>query len=421
MEANVLFGECGKQRMRIQQIMPPLARFFRRPLGLLAALFSVLFSVLPGLAGAINLDASGSFTMSGFYSLTAAKVMRGEAQGSATPWTYQQWQCPCAIQNWEYTGVYEKSKGWQFDQESLVGLQFKKEFTNKLSFTTQLLARTRNPNHGSRPTLDWAYLSWNPSPDTPLTIQAGRMRIPLYYYSDYLYIGYAYPWVRPAPDVYGWPIYAYDGVSATYTTQLGKSAWTLTASTWYGNFTQKNDAYDTLIYYTTPTHESWKKITGAFVAVNNGVFDVRAMLMKHHATIWQDAPGGGRATLLDKQFTRIIGLAGNMDYQNWIVKAEVDRFEQINPDAGIRNIYKYALLGVGYNFGAWTPMYTRSRYTTVNAPIEGRSSQYFSLRWDFMKDTSLKLQYDISKDKSRYPYPFFGDSNLLSVSLQGVF
>jgi hypothetical protein len=386
-------------------------------------IFSVcLLALLPGMAHAVNLDDSGSLTLTGFYSLTGAKVLSGSAQGSSTPWQYQSWKCPCTIQNWEYTGVYEKEKGWQFDQESLLGVQIKKEFTPNFYATTQLVTRALNPNHGSRPTVDWAYLSWSPFKEEPaLTFQAGRLRIPLYYYSDYLYIGYAYPWVRPAPDVYGWPIYAYDGVNVSYKTQLGKSNWAAAGSIWYGNFTQKNNAYDTRIYYTTPTHESWKKITGAFVTLNNGVVEIRGMVMKHRATIWQDNPDGSRNTLLDDKFTRIKGLAVNVDYNNWILKAEVDRFEQIDQPNGINNIYKYALLGVGRSFGNWTPTFTVSRYSTVTQPVEGRSSKYLSLRWDFRANTALKLQYDISKDKSNYPYPFFGDSKLLSLSLQGVF
>lgn len=381
-----------------------------------------LLALLPGMAYAIDLDEKGTLTLTGFYNLTGAKVLSGSAQGSSAPWTYQNYKCPCTIQNWEYTGVYEKSKGWQFDQESLVGVQIKKEFSPTFSATTQLVARSLNPNAGSRPTVDWVYLSWSPFKEVPaLTFQAGRMRIPLYYYSDYLYIGYAYPWVRPAPDVYGWPIYAYDGVNATWKTQLGKSDWSMTASTWYGSFTQKNDAYDTRLYYTTPTNESWKKITGAFVALNNGVVDVRGMIMKHRDTVWQDNANGSRTTLLDNKFTRIAGVAANIDYKNWIVKAEIDRFEQVDKPAGINNIYKYALLGVGHSFGNWTPMYTMSRYTTVTEPIEGRRTQYLSLRWDFKQNTALKVQYDVSKDKSTYPYPFFGDSKLLSVSLQGLF
>jgi predicted porin len=110
-----------------------------------------------------------------------------------------------------------------------------------------------------------------------------------------------------------------------------------------------------------------------------------------------------------------------MDYKNWLVKAEIDRYEQVDASKGLNNVYKYALVGVGYQFGKWTPMYTFSKYTTVQEPIEARNSQYLSLRWDFRKDTALKIQYDISKDKSHYPYPFFGDSKLISVSLQGIF
>lgn len=377
--------------------------------------------MIPAVASAIDLDETGSLKLTGFYSLTGAKVLSGSAQGSSDPWTYQQWKCPCTIQGWEYTGVYEKEKGWQFDQESLFGVQIKKEFSPTLSATTQLVSRALNPNEGSRPTVDWAYLTWQPSNDSKWTYQVGRFRIPLYYYSDYLYIGYAYPWVRPAPDVYGWPIYAYNGANVSYRTQLGDSDWAMTATGWTGSYTQKNDAYYTRIYYTTPTHDSWKKILGGSVSVNNGIFDVRGMLMHHEETAWQDGSDGTASYLLKDQGTTIMGISANMDYKNWLIKSELDRFEQVDMANGINNVYKYALFGVGYTYGAWTPMYTYSQYTTVAEPIEARKSHYLSLRWDFMKNTSLKVQYDISKDKSHYPYKFFGDSKLLSISLQGTF
>lgn len=212
-----------------------------------------------GNAFAIDLTDDGSFKLTGFYNLTGAKVLSGSALGSSAPWSYQQYKCPCAIQNWEYAGVYEREKGWQFDQESLIGIQVKKDFSRTLSATAQLVSRALNPNSGARPTIDWAYLSWQPAVDSPWTFQAGKFRIPLYYYSDYLYIGYAYPWVRPAPDVYGWPIYSYNGANASYRTQLGASDWATTLHGWVGSYTQRNDAYDTRLYYSLPTNESWKK------------------------------------------------------------------------------------------------------------------------------------------------------------------
>lgn len=385
---------------------------------LLAFALSVL---LPGVTYAIDLTDDGTWKLTGFYNITGAKVLSGSALNSSTPWTYQQWKCPCSMQAWEYAGVYEKSKGLQFNQESLLGIQIKKEFSPTFSATTQIISRANNPNAGSRPTVDWAYATWTPAENSPWTFQAGKMRIPLYYYSDYLYIGYAYPWVRPAPDVYGWPIYAYNGGNFSYRTQLGQSEWAATLSGFTGSYEQKNDAYDTLIYYTTPTHESWKNIQGAWLAVNNGIVDVRAMYMRYKDNLWQDNSDGSRLNMISNQSTSIMGISANMDYKNWLIKAEVDRYRQVDPAKGLNNVYKYALFGVGYQFGAWTPMYTYSQYTTINEPTEGRKTHYLSLRWDFHATTALKLQYDMSKDKSHYSYPFFGDSKVLSISLQGVF
>ncbi len=387
----------------------------------LASLVPLVPLLFAGSASAIDLTEDGSLRLTGFYSLTGAKVLSGSALGSSAPWTYQQWKCPCTIQGWEYGAVYEKDKGFQFDQESLIGFQIKKDFSQTLSATAQLVSRALNPNDGSRPTIDWAYMTWQPSADSSWTFQAGKFRIPLYYYSDFLYIGYAYPWVRPAPDVYGWPIYSYNGGNVSYRTQLGASDWAATVLAWTGSYTQKNDAYDTKIYYTTPTHESWKNIYGASVTANNGIFDVRGMMMWYKDSLWQDNPDGTRNTFIDSQATRIMGVSANMDYKNWLVKAEVDRYEQIDASKGLNNVYKYALVGVGYQYGAWLPMYTVSRYRTITESIEGRDTQNVSLRWDFRKNMALKVQYDISKDKSNYAYPFFGDSKLLSVSLQGTF
>jgi hypothetical protein len=376
-------------------------------------------ALMPALAAAGDTDESWKLT--GFYSLTGAKVLSGSAQGSSAPWQYQQWQCPCSMQNWEYVGVYEKSKGWQFDQESLFGLQLRKDFSPTLSAAAQLVVRALNPNRGSRPTLDWAYLSWQPEADSPWTFKAGRFRIPLYYYSDYLYIGYAYPWVRPAPDVYGWPIFEYNGANATYSGQVAGTEWAWSVQAWTGSYTQHDDAYYTRIYYTTPTHDAWKRIAGATLTLNNGVFDIRAMIMHHNETAWQDNPGAAPTYLVQDQSTRIMGLAANLDYQGWLVKSELDRFRQVDESKGLNGIYKYALLGVGHTFGNWTPMFTMSRYRTVAPPIEGRDTSYVSVRWDFRKDMALKAQYDISRDKSEYAYKFFGDSKVLSLSLQGVF
>lgn len=386
----------------------------RYPFYLAAAVPAALFAALVQAYDVAGTDVS----LTGFAQLTAAKVTSGSApvQAGQGSWSYQQWNCPCAIQHWEYAGVYEKSKGWQADQESLLGVQAKARFTPQLSATVQAVARGANNEY--RPTVDWAYLSYKVAPGW--TLQAGRKRIPLYYYSDFLYIGYAYPWVRPPADVYGWPIFTYDGVNASYQTELGDGTWSLDTTAWYGNFDTNSDIYDSKIYYGSRTDERWTNIRGAFVNLSNGVVGGRLMYMIHRDDIVQHNADNSVSQWADKVFTRIMGASFNVDYDAYLVRSEFNRFEQ----SVSKFIYNYYLVGAGYRYKDVTGMLTFSHYMTEpNSFVdqEGRNTRSVSLRWDFYKNLALKAQYDISHDESKYSYPFFGDHKLLSVSLQGIF
>jgi len=354
-------------------------------------------------------DGGPSFSFSGFGQLTVAKVLSGK-QGS-----YMQWNCPCTIQNWEYVGVYEKSKGWQADQESLLGLQGTVRLNDKFSATAQVLARAYNENY--KPTIDWAYASY--ALTDAWTVQAGRKRIPLYYYSDFLYIGTAYPWVRPAPDVYGWPIYAYDGANLAYSAPVLGGGWTLDANVWAGSFSSKNNTYDTKIYFGNPTDEKWRRILGGYATLTNGEYSARVMLMTFKNDQSTRMPDGSVTVNLDGYKTTIGGISLNYDGRNWIFRSELNRFSQ--KVSGYT--YNYFLLGAGYKLGDWTGMYTISRYRTAEnafgAAIEGRRTNTLALRYDLTKNWALKAQYDYSRDQSRYD--FFGDYKLMSFSAQASF
>ncbi|MCV2362769.1 hypothetical protein LNV23_04805 [Paucibacter sp. DJ1R-11] len=353
-------------------------------------------------------DSGIRFTWSGFANLTVAKVLSGK-QGS-----YMQWNCPCTIQNWEYVGVYQKSRGWQADQESLLGLQGTLHLNDKLSATMQVLSRPNNDHY--QPSVDWAYVSYALSDE--LTLQAGRKRIPLYYYSDFLYIGTAYPWVRPAPDVYGWPIYAYDGANLAYSRQVfGK--WTLDANVWAGGFNYPNNPYDTKIYFGDRTDERWRRIVGAYATLSDGEISARLMMMSFKNDQKTIKADGSTTINLDGYKTDIMGLSLNYDGRSLILRSELNKFKQ--DVSGYT--YNYFLLGAGYKLGDWTGMYTISRYRTeenaFGAAIEGRRTKTLALRWDFNKNLALKAQYDLSEDQSKYN--FFGDYKLLSFSAQTSF
>lgn len=357
------------------------------------------------------------FKLSGFGQFTAAKVLSGDDKPFALTGN---WQCPCAIANWEYVGVYEKRKSWQADQESLIGLQGTVHFGDALSATAQVLSRPNNFHY--RPTLDWAYASW--AVNDHWTLQAGRKRIPLYYYSDFLYIGTAYPWVRPPQDVYGWPIYAYDGVNASYTGQWGGI--TVDANAWAGGFKHKNAPYNTKIYYGAETNEQWKGIHGAYLTLTWGEWNGRVMLMQHKANTWTPAQGGNPETVwVPNLKTTIAALSLNYDGAHWLLRSELNRFKQSVSKAQ----YDYYLVGVGYKLGDWTGIVTRSHYKTLDLGlafgnpaqgIEARKSTSLAVRYDLNKNWALKAQYDVSKDLTTW-YDFFGDHKMLTLSAQTSF
>jgi len=346
------------------------------------------------------------FNLSGFANITAAKVLSG------TDRTYMQWHCPCAIQNWEYVGVYEKSRGWQADQESLVGLQGMVQFGDQLSATAQVLSRPNNFDY--RPTIDWAYISWAATDNW--TLQLGRKRIPLYYYSDFLYIGTAYPWVRPAADVYGWPVYAYDGANAAYSGRWGSM--TVDANVWAGGFDHHNAPYDTKIYYGAITNEKWESIFGGYITLTQGDWSTRLMLMRFKDTVWQSPAGAPETVFTPGYSTAIGGVSVNYDGNDWLLRTELNRFKQ----SVSKLQYDYYLVGLGYKWHGLTGIGTVSHYTTkdVGSGVEARQSYSLVLRYDLNRNWALKAQYDWSKDKTT-AYTFFGDHKMLSFSAQTAF
>jgi hypothetical protein len=91
---------------------------------------------------------------------------------------------------------------WGFRNDAILGLQAQADLADRWSATTQVVSRGFSFDDTSdfEPTLEWLFASYEWSPETRLRF--GRMRTPLYLYSDSLEVGYSYPWVRPPVDTY---------------------------------------------------------------------------------------------------------------------------------------------------------------------------------------------------------------------------
>ncbi|MBV1776379.1 hypothetical protein KSF73_11720 [Burkholderiaceae bacterium DAT-1] len=373
---------------------------------------------LAGLAPAWALET----TISGFANVTAGRVMGGSATdqypaGTEAPFTYQpnsdngavKYQCPCFVGNFEYAGMYQYHE-WTFSPESSFGLQAQFKVDPQLTATVQMVARGANGYKGD---IDWAYLGYELNGHW--TVQAGHKRLPIYNYSDYMYVGYAYPWVRPSADLYGWQVYSYNGVNAMYKDVMGD--WAITGNVWAGEQHDTDNRELGLIYYGKTIDEKWKNIVGGYLDISNDVYDFRAITM--HNTVERYATFGGVTELkVNNVAQSFYGLAFNVDTDSFIWRSEANYFTR----PSVKDNYMSYLFSAGYHFTPeWSGYVSWSRFKErfANDVSEIHVTTSATARWDFRKGQALKLQYDHLDDRSQYG--FTGNANMLSMSWNVVF
>ena len=100
-----------------------------------------------------------------------------------------------------YTEYTEKFKS---DQLTRIGIQPSYRFNDEASLTLQAVTRE---SEDFDPEVEWGYLNYNLSDNA--NVRFGLMRRPLFQYTDSLYVGYGYRWVKP-------PATAYLGIDELY-------------------------------------------------------------------------------------------------------------------------------------------------------------------------------------------------------------
>ena len=374
------------------------------PMLRLSGLAMAAWLVGTGQAKAVEVD------FSGFASVIAGQTF-GSCQPSGMAPQYQK-DCTRYIADWSHAGVYTPQVS--LAPESRLGLQWTAKVNAQLSATLQLTARD---DPGNKVHVEWAYLNYDIDGDW--SVQLGRKRLPLYYYSEFQDVGYAYNTIRPSPDVYGWDVVNYNGANLRHVSSLG--AWSLREDVFAGTDTERNDPYYRL--NTSPwQNASWSNILGASVELNHDWFTTRVSYVQSDFEQFDTAsarpvvqPSGGNS---GRQSFYGIGMAA--DYENWVLRAEYDMAD--------RSAYAYFshfyLANVGYHFGKWTPTVGLShyaegtRFTAAYQPTHDTTTTA-TVRYELSDKSDLKLQVDHLIDHSQVP--FMGSANLVSISYDTIF
>ncbi|MGC4078959.1 MAG: hypothetical protein QM702_18335 [Rubrivivax sp.] len=107
------------------------------------------------------------------------------------------------------------------ERDTVLGLQLDARLAEQWAATVQLrAAESLKQDHRWDITPTWAFVAWRPSDDWLL--RAGRMRLPLYLYSELLDVGATHDMARLPTEMYSIaPSNEFDGLAATKTWNLG--------------------------------------------------------------------------------------------------------------------------------------------------------------------------------------------------------
>jgi hypothetical protein len=147
---------------------------------------------------------------SGFITLVAGQAFGGDPVQDSNGY-----KAPLYVADYAQAGIYEADL-LTVRPDSRIGLQGSMHFGTNTSITGQIVSRGA---HGGNVNLEWLYASHNLS--DKLTLQIGRKRLPLFYYSETQDVGFTYPWVHLPPQPYGWEIVNYNGINVLYRDQWG--------------------------------------------------------------------------------------------------------------------------------------------------------------------------------------------------------
>jgi hypothetical protein len=365
------------------------------------------------------------FSGSGFLTVGVGKMLGG---GRGNVGDYE---CPCFVSDYAQAGIFDGRSGLQWGPDSKLGLQGDVSFDG-FSVTGQVVAR--GAGNGSAD-IEWLYGTYRLN--DKLTLQVGRKRLPMFYYSDAQDIGVALPWTHLPTWLYGWQAVNYNGVNVQYRDQFGD--WATELNLLAGDEHKKDSGY-WKVYGNgrqSVTDVHWTDIVGGnlslskdwletrFVYLQSRTQDVNLNGVWNYATLSYDPPAGAGPVAQQK----VYGLTLKADYGNWLLFNEFIHID--HPGLTYRDFAQ--IVSVGYRMGAWIPMATWGHYrgTVVatgvlpGAPASIANSQQtltLSLRYDLTTSSDIKLQYDHTSDHSAPGFnPRYGSSRLLTLAYDLTF
>ncbi|MFT5758161.1 MAG: hypothetical protein ACI9LM_002900 [Alteromonadaceae bacterium] len=311
-----------------------------------------------------------------------------------------------------------------FNAESIFALQAVAELGTGLKVTAQLVAKGVDDYS---PEFDWYYLTYQAT--DKLTLMAGRRNIPMYYFSEFSEVGYAYPWMRPPSNLYWWQVTQFNGIHAMYDFELGDYSNTISA--FYGN-EYSNDNVEMLYYNklyggsARTVNEFWTDIVGMNWNMSGDNFDVRFVYFQNdrdRETIQQDGSIDDYTPFSQK----FIGFGGSVNLASFTLLFDWNFVEY---DDAVGTEFPTYLVSVVYNLDDYQPYisYSKADHERTKGPgaTENLEEHYiasYGLRYNFLPNASFKVQYDhfVDQGHATSGWAYHGDSDAVTFGVDFIF
>lgn len=276
------------------------------------------------------------------------------------------------------------SEDWSATNDSRIAGHLAAKFTPKVSGVLQIVSEYTAENT-YQPEVEWANVKYAFTPDA--YIRVGRIALPTFLDSDNRDVGYTYVWIHPPIELYRQLAIAHsDGVDAMYRVEIGEVGNTIRAIIYGENTIERATSksiskdmwgiFDTIEYGPTTTHVGYQERLSASENLQTGIT-------------------GAWVRNSD------LSVGVNYDPGNWFAMSE---WIQRKSTTNITAMY----VSGGYRVKKFTPYLTYSQNsqgsfmpgfpppTSSSLRLANRSQSTVSLgvRWDFMKNTDFKFQYD---------------------------
>lgn len=304
------------------------------------------------------------------------------------------------------TSVAAYDREIRFDPESIVGIQAQAVITDRLRATVQLVSKGANDFDTQ---VEWAFMSYDLTSD--LTLNAGRFRHPLFFYSDFLDVGYAYHWIRPPTEVYSVPHSALEGINLYYSKVIGSID--LSSQAWFGALDDIGLAGADL---------EVQNNTGINLLMGYKWFKLRLLYNETDIIVsFEDTSTTPPTVLSSTSPTEFYAVAFMADVGNAIFRSEATQTKNKGAFSSTTDAW---YVSAGYAFGDFTPHATYAVADAQGEPITKTST--IGLAWNFQPSAVAKIEY-LKTEATSVPFGFppqpatTVDGNAIAIAIDLLF